>query len=202
MIFNNSLRLNEGEYMKDTYAKDLIVLHHTVGGSAKSTVDYWNSDPKRIGVSYVVERDGTIFETFDPHCWACHLGIIGDDNKMDRRSIGIEIASEGGLTYRDNNLYSFGVVSNRTKFTQPYFDNKSEWRGFRYFDAYDPKQVDSVIELVNYLCNTFGIPKALPDKGLFEFDPKHYDFKGIIGHANVRKDKSDIHPGFPVERLK
>ena len=201
-MYNTSLPLNRGEYYEECFKKDLIVLHHTVGGSAKSTIDYWNSDPKRIGVAFVVERDGTIFQCFDPKYWACHLGVVGDGNKMDRRSIGIEIASEGGLTEHNGALYSYGVVSNRTLFTQASYDNQSSWRGFRYFDAYNPKQIDAVVELINNLSSQFNIPKTLPDKGLFEFNAKHYNHVGIIGHANVRADKSDIHPGFPVERLK
>lgn len=69
------LRLPVDQYFNETPKKDLIVLHHTVGGSAKSTFDYWRTDPEHIGTAYIVERDGTIYEVFSPECWAYHLGL-------------------------------------------------------------------------------------------------------------------------------
>jgi hypothetical protein len=30
---------------------------------------------------------------------------------------------------------------------------------------------------------------------------KWFDFRGVIHHAMIHKDKSDLHPGFPFERL-
>ena len=53
-----------------------------------------NGNPNRIATAYIVERDGTIFEVFDPRHWAFHLGLKGSQGQVDRRSIGIEIASE------------------------------------------------------------------------------------------------------------
>lgn len=89
-------RLDKKDYIPVETKKSLIVLHHTVGGSAKSTIDYWRSDPGRIATACVVERDGNIFEVFDPKFWAFHLGLKGTNGAVDKRSIGIEIASEGG----------------------------------------------------------------------------------------------------------
>lgn len=191
--------LDPAQYVEEVKKKDLIILHHTVGGTAQSTINYWKSDSQRIGTAFIVERDGKIYQTFPEHFWAYHVGSkVG--NNIDKRSIGIEIASEGGLTKNNGELYSFGVISPRTKFTQPYVDLGYVWRGFQYFDAYNDAQIEAVIELVDYLCKKFNIPKNLPDNPK-DYDKKYYTHKGICGHAHIRPDKSDVHPNFPWERL-
>jgi N-acetyl-anhydromuramyl-L-alanine amidase AmpD len=91
LTFDTSLRLTDDQYYKEETAKNLIVLHHTVGGSAKSTFDYWQGNPEHIAVSYIVERDGTIYEVFDPKYWAHHVGSKDPRNiAVNKRSIGIE----------------------------------------------------------------------------------------------------------------
>lgn len=198
---DTSLALPPEQYIQEKFAKTQIVLHHTVGGSAKSTIDYWKSNTQRIGTAFVVERDGTVYQAFDPIFWACHLGVKGNNNVADRHSIGIEIASEGGLTSNQGNLYTFGVVSPRTLYKETPYDNKTSWRGFQFFDPYNDPQIDAVIKLVDQLCTQFNIPRVLPQIGLFDYSADLLNHHGIIGHANVRQDKSDIHPGFPVDRL-
>lgn len=199
MEINKSLLLNPTQYVDEVHKKNLIILHHTVGGSAKSTADYWKNDPKRIGTAFIIERDGTIYQMFPEDRWAYHVGSkIGND--IDRRSIGIELASEGGLTENNGELYAFGIISQRTKFTGPTFDLGYNWRGFRYFDVYDEAQINSTIQLVAYLCDKYSIPKILP-KNATDYEEKYYAHKGIMGHAHVRADKSDVHPGFPWNRL-
>ncbi len=59
------------------------MLHHTAGGSARSTFNYWNGNATRIATAYIVERDGTIFEVFDPR----HLNLDSAAHAtMPRRS--------------------------------------------------------------------------------------------------------------------
>lgn len=199
MEFNHTLALPSGQYVQEKTKKSLVVLHHTVGGTAKSTADYWKSDTKRIATAFIVERDGTIYQMFDPECWAYHIGSkVGND--IDRRSIGIELASEGGLTENNGKLYAFGVISPRTEFKGATWDAGKQWRGFRYFDVYDSAQVDSTIALVNHLCEKFNIPKKIPGNA-WDYNSNFYHFTGVCGHAHIRSDKSDVHPGFPWERL-
>ncbi len=73
---NRTIRLENKDYIASETQKDLIVLHHTVGGTAKSTIEYWKTDPNRIATAYVIERNGEVFEVFDPKYWAFHLGLI------------------------------------------------------------------------------------------------------------------------------
>ncbi|OGW13980.1 MAG: hypothetical protein A3G93_07565 [Nitrospinae bacterium RIFCSPLOWO2_12_FULL_45_22] len=195
MEINRSVRLEGKDYIPSETTKDLLVLHHTVGGTALSTINFWKTDPNRIATAYVIERNGEIYEVFDPKYWAFHLGLKGTGGAVDKRSIGIEIASEGGLTQRDGKLYCFGKVSDRTLFTQEYYDHGMPWRGYRFFDAYSDAQISAVIELINQICDQFKIPRHTPANH-FGADDSYRQFAGILGHHHLRPDKSDIHPGF------
>ncbi len=200
MQINRENRLEDKDYILTETQKDLIVLHHTVGGSALSTINYWRTDPNRIATAYVIERNGEIYEVFDPKYWAFHLGLKGAGGEVDKRSIGIEIASEGGLIQREEKLYCFNVVSDRTLFTQKFYDHGAPWRGYRFFDAYSDDQISSVIELINLLCDQFKTPRSTPANH-FDANDAYRQFKGILGHHHLRPDKSDIHPGFPWETV-
>jgi len=204
LVIDRSLRLPDDQYVKvKADFKDLLVLHHTVGGSAESTYRWWLRDPARVGTAYIVERDGKVFEVFDPEYWCYHLKV--GDPEMDARSIGIELASEGALTRVGEWLYAFdgkkrlySLVDDKEK----YYDHGDDWRGYQYFDAYDDAQIESVIKLADYLIEKFGIPRRMPANHLAEARTKLWDFKGIIGHHHVRADKTDLHPGFGYDHFR
>jgi len=204
MSIDRSLRLRKGlDYIADPQPKSLIVLHHTVGGSAKSTFDYWMNDPRHVATAYLVERDGTVYETFAPGFYAWHLGVKGGD-PLEKRSIGIELCSEGGLEVRNGHAFAFGTrdlgpvaqLQDRIEY--------HDWRGFKCFDRYDPAQVAATIELVDGLCRQFTIPRVMPTpaecRGPADL-MRWWTFKGVLHHALLRSDKSDLHPGFPYEAL-
>jgi N-acetyl-anhydromuramyl-L-alanine amidase AmpD len=207
MNISTDLRLPPTEYFNASQTKDLIVLHHTVGGSAKSTFDYWRTDPQHIGTAYIVERDGTIFEVFPPECWAYHLGLkIGPMGVVDKRSIGIEIASEGALLEREGKYYAFGRMAEQTRFTatnaeKDVFDCGKVWRNYRYFAQYTPAAIASVCQLVNDMLTRFAIPHQTPANHT-EADLAGYrNHKGVLTHCQLRTDKTDCHPGFAWDQL-
>ena len=195
-------RLPAGEFINAKIKKTGICVHHTVGGSALSTFDYWRTDPRRVGTAYIIERDGKIYEVFDPEYWAFQFGLSSsagwtNDERyaFEGRFIGIELASEGGLIESGDNLYCFERVSPRTlKNKNEAFDFGSQYRGFRYFDKYEPAQVDSLINLIKDLLGKFNIEKKVPKDKLAYYGKKLKNFNGIIGHTMVRSDKSDPAP--------
>lgn len=200
LVIDRTLRLPTNQYYQEAFPKKQLYIHHTVGGSALSTFHWWLKDPNRVGTAYIIDRDGTIYEVFDPRYWCHHLGIKHKRNtSLNQHSIGIEIASEGALTMKDNKLYGY---DGKQVFRSNYIDNQEEWRGFRYFDAYEPAQIDSLYKLVEYVCEQHSIPKKCIEKKFSTmFSEQFFDFNGILGHCNVRNDKTDPHPQFKYQNL-
>jgi len=201
---DRSLRLPQSEYFATRQAKSGIALHHTVGGNAQTSFRLWRSDktdgdrPNLVATAYLIERDGTVFEVFDPAAWAYQFGLPWTPAArlaFERRFIGIEIASEGGLIERDGELYCFDRVSPRTrKPKEEAFDCGDPYRGYRWFDRYELAQLEALGRLVDDLCTRFAIPRQYPDQPFDYYGDALAPFEGIIGHATVRKDKSDPAP--------
>ena len=115
--------------------------------------------------------------------------------QFEKRFIGIELASEGGLIEAHGHLYCFDVVSPRTKKNRAEaMDHEREYRGYRWFDRYEDRQLVALAKLVDELCSRFPIPRRYPDPPFDYSGDALLHFQGIIGHAMVRRDKSDPAP--------
>lgn len=218
-IIDHSLTLTADQHYSPGRVKSLICLHHTVGGSAASTFGYWQGNKERVGTAYQVARGGIIYEHFDPTAYAYQLGLRAsvltrdfvsqEANKIiERRTIGIELSSEGALVERDGVLYAFpwrkpeaqkrlGTVE-ELGHRVVYYGNG--WRGWEWMDAYDPKQIKATINLINYLCGRHDIPRQTPPmpEAFGGADVTRWlEYEGVIHHAMLRPDKSDLHPAFP-----
>ncbi|HOX24558.1 MAG TPA: peptidoglycan recognition family protein [Candidatus Krumholzibacteria bacterium] len=198
LSIDRSLRLPPDQYLPPSGPKTGIAIHHTVGGSARSTFDWWLRDGEQIGTAYLIERDGRIHEVFPPEAWAWQFGLKWSSARkiaFERRFIGIELASEGGLIERDGKLYCFERISPRCeKSRADAFDHGHPYRGYRYFDRYEKAQLDSLVALVDDLLGRFGIPRRRPDRPLDFHGEQLERFTGVIGHAMVRADKTDPAP--------
>lgn len=188
----------DAEYFKTVSEKSGICVHHTVGGTARSTFNWWNQDSHMVGTAFIIDRDGAVYNVFDPECWAWQFGLPWDYEEkiaFEKRFIGIELASEGGLLEEDGKFYCFDRISPRTeKPEDEVFDAGSDYRGYRYFDRYEPEQVDSLVELINHLCDEYDIPRRVQAEPTRYYGKQLKNFEGIIGHTMVRRDKSDPAP--------
>lgn len=191
-------QMPDAEYFKIVNKKTGICVHHTVGGTARSTFNWWNQDSQMVGTAFIIDRDGSVYNVFDPECWAWQFGLPWDyEDKIafEKRFIGIELASEGGLREEDGKFYCFDRISPRTeKPEEEVFDAGADYRGYRYFDRYEPEQIDSLVELINHLCDEYDIPRRTQPDSTKYYGEKLKDFEGIIGHTMVRKDKTDPAP--------
>lgn len=214
-IDRTTLRLTPDQYFPEAQTKTGIVLHHTVGGSASSTLKWWQQDPRRVGTAYLVDRDGRIFEVFPPEAWAWHANIKAED--FERRTIGIELCSEGALEVEPDgenpgrlNLWAFQGAGRRLLGPAEFLLEQGQviyypdgWRGYQWYDCYEPVQVKATIALVAWLCDRFGILRRIPVQAYNPAaDPRRwYPFVGVLHHAMLRADKSDLHPAFPFGDL-
>ncbi|MQA30849.1 MAG: hypothetical protein GEU82_13625 [Luteitalea sp.] len=208
-IDRTGLSLSADQYYGQVWPKDLIVLHFTAGGTARSAVDTWRSNPEHVATAYVVDLDGTIYEVFPPRFWAYHLGVKGA-TAHERRSIGIEIVNVGPLqrSAEDPATLNWWPPGNSWGKRYCSLDESSRYlqvtyRDKHYFATFPEAQLDAVSGLVAQVCDEFNIPRLLPraDDRLACSPATFAGFKGIATHANFRPDKWDIGPAFGWDRL-
>lgn len=183
--------LTNGQYRTQMYPKHSIFLHHTAGSSAQSAWDWWNKTPERVGTPYIIDRDGTIYETFNPMMWAPHLGVKGQID-LDQNSIGIEIVSWGQLKEKNGKYFTY--TNKEIPLEEVAWCN---WRGEKFFQAYSKAQIQSLLNLLAKLKKDFpSLVLNNPIKGFHEYSIKvtQDNVPGLWSHTTVRKDKLDIFP--------
>lgn len=174
----------ESEYVKEKILnKKQIVLHHTVSGDkggVSGDIKWWRNKSERIATTFIVSREGEIFQLFNTDFWAHHLGIKFDFIKsqgtdktntyLNQHSIGIEIDSWGGLVeasdgkwyptvYVDkNDLQSYTPRKNAESIPESkiqFYNEKTKYpkgfRGFYGFEKYTDKQIKAVRDLIQSL---------------------------------------------------
>lgn len=203
MIHSKRFTLPANEYNQERHRKDLIVLHFTAGGSAAGAFSWWTKDRggSKVATAYIVDLDGTVYETFPPECWAFHMGT--SSAALDRRTVGIEIVNWGPL--RPDRTDSTRLNSWPRNWSNPYcrFDQRTHyiqrrWRGEQFWMTYPQVQIEAVRQLVTDTIHRFSIPAQLaPAARLNEFDPAFFaSFRGVAAHHNFRADKTDVGPAF------
>jgi N-acetyl-anhydromuramyl-L-alanine amidase AmpD len=194
------VRLADNQYFKEEAPKTQIYLHHTAGnGNAEGVSRYWNGNQTRIATAFIIGENGLIVQCFSSKHWAWHLGIDNQDFavngakyvNLNKCSVGIEVCNWGYLKKKGDKYYNYagGVVapSNVTELEKPF-------KGFKYYYKYSDAQIESLRQLVEYLCDTYDIPKDYNDS-IWNIDKNAFkNVKGIYTHNSVRKDKSDMYP--------
>ena len=186
--------LKNGQYLSSIEEKKSIFLHHTAGTTAKGAMDWWDQTPERVGTAFVIERDGTIYQCFDPQYHAYHLGVKGDDDWQEKHSVGIEIVAAGPL--RGGIFYPLWPSKASPKAIPA--DDIIAIKGGDYdgYHKYTDAQVSSVCQLVEHLKELFPsieLPKQMPSLKYDSSIVKEHK-PGIWAHSNVRADKNDIFP--------
>lgn len=195
--------LPDKEYYKEEFEKRIIVLHHTAGRSAQSSIDWWKKDPKRIATSFVIDRDGTILEAFPMKYWASALGIstahfdkfgLKNINKrLDQISVQIELASWGRIKEEKGKYLTYTGKELKPCDVQSY--SPDGYRNSIYFERYTKEQIESLRKLILH------INKEYPSIKL-DYNEKMWDVSrealvgtwGIWTHTSYRSDKDDCHP--------
>lgn len=194
--------LTKDQYYDEIQPKKIIVLHHTAGGSAVSSINWWQQTKERVATSVVIGRDGTIYQAFPFNRWASALGIkqsvfnkykLANINKrLDQISIQIELANWGGLVEKGGKFYNYvnQEIANKnvTSYSNPY-------RGFKHYESYSKKQIEALKELILYLHKVYPNISLKYNEDMWEETKRALvGVWGIWTHTSFRADKSDCHP--------
>jgi len=194
------VRLSDNQYFAEASPKTQIYLHHTAGnGNAEGVSRYWNGNDSRIATAFIIGENGTIVQCFSSKHWAWHLGIDQEDfarngakySNLNKLSVGIEVCNWGYLKKKGDKYYNYaGGVVNPSYVTEL----ETPYKGYKYWYKYSDAQIESLRQLVVYLCETYNIPKEYRSE-IWAIDKEAFKgTKGIYTHNSVRKDKSDIYP--------
>jgi len=193
--------LTNGQYLTAEYEKNSLFLHHTAGLNAEGAWQWWNQTPERVGTPFIIDRNGSVIECFNPKVWAFHLGITGDDNFHEMHSVSIELVAGGQLYEKGNEYYFYPLYPNIQYFTKIAKEEtitfKQPWRGFNTYHIYTDKQLESLKEVINYTLSMFPTIQIQAPLGKFyEFNTEIITNHrgGLWSHSTVRADKTDIIP--------
>lgn len=209
------VRPNYNSYYYPTKTpKDKIILHYTVGHLRGDLATISKKD-SHVSVPYLIARDGSIYELFNPEYWSYHVGrgAVGGNSNMSKSSIGIELSNYGPLTLSPDGKQLLTAYTGKRKDVycdvsqkKHYTKVDTKYRGCEYFATHTPAQYKALKELIDYLCNRFDIPnRCIPEVDRFKTFASTTEakkFKGICSHVNFRKTgKTDIGPAFDWKKL-
>jgi len=199
-----------------------FVMHYDVCGTSARCFDVLQ-DRRGLSVHFMLDLDGTIYQTLDLKERAWHAGTANN------QSIGIEIANMGA--YPDPNALnkwyaldangepyiSYLSTTNRLGYIDPNFvaypSRPELFSGsingsMRYQYDLTDAQYDSLIKLVATVCQvlpeiTCDYPKD--ENGQLITDAMSREelaeYQGILGHYHVTRGKSDPGPAFDWDRV-
>lgn len=204
-----------GYYYQEKTKKDMIVIHSTIG-VLTGDVGTLTVQDNKVSVSYVIGRNGVVYELFSPDYWSYHLGqgSVSGNKVNSSRSIGIELTNLGPLHLVGGNLetiYSSQLIKNADGTSKrtaqdiyctiddvdEYVKLDKPFRSETYFCAYTPQQYKAVNRLTRYLCGKYDIPLNFHTGSSVFSESVAKSFTGICSHVNYRPSgKWDVGPDF------
>jgi N-acetyl-anhydromuramyl-L-alanine amidase AmpD len=141
--------------------------------------------------AYTIDRSGTLYFHFNTK----NRTNFFDDNTINEFGIAISLENVGWLDYIDQKreyvdwrgiTYSGNVM-------------EKSWRGKRYWADYTNEQMETLLQLIDYLCITHSINKNFIGNNVFVEGVQK--FKGILNRSNLNKNYHDLTPAFDFDKL-
>jgi hypothetical protein len=203
---------------------DQFVIHYDVCGTSRRCFEVLH-DKRGLAVHFMLDLDGTIYQTLDLKEGARHATIANG------RSIGIEIANMGAYPVDGPDelaKYYETDATGRVRVIIPGGEEEGkalspDWvprparpepivgvvhgQKLRQYDL-TPEQYDALIKLTATLCKVF--PKITCDYPRDESgrlvrdklpEPAFRAYHGILGHYHVQQNKTDPGPAFQWDRV-
>jgi hypothetical protein len=205
--------LDQDEMIKGQGTPEYLFYHHTAGWhNPYNVITSWNNDTRgRIATEFVIggpsalgndnQHDGKIVKCIPDGWWAYHLGNVGSSH-MTKNSIGIEVCNFGYLTEKNGEFYTY---TNQKVAKDQVEDLGYKWRGHQYWHKYSDAQIESLYNLTKFIEERNGInihvglqewinDPRIEDPFAFNQNAYRGQIKGLLTHANVRSDKTDMFP--------
>lgn len=198
--------LSDDEYVKNETQKNTIWLHHSGGNSRPDwTINGWEkNNGLKVGSHFIIGRkssssdvelwDGKVLKAIDDRYWSTHLRIETNSEKLNSRSIGIELCNYGPLTLgKDGNFYN---SINKQVNKEDVAELETEFRGYKYWEKYTDSQLESLYKLITFLQKRWliQIESGIYNEDWFNYDEKWFSMGGLRNHSQVRTDKFDLFP--------
>ncbi|WP_428389806.1 N-acetylmuramoyl-L-alanine amidase [Mucisphaera sp.] len=203
---------------------DQFVIHYDVCGVSQQCFKVLH-DMRTLSVHFMIDIDGTIYQTLDLKERAWHAG------HANSRSVGVELANMGAYRNPEDPVFSrwYGTDDRgRTRITIPeslgdggvrtpnfvgYPTRQHKVEGLvqgetRYQYDLTDEQYDSLIKLTAALHKIFPLieldyPRGPDGQALTHVVPmeEQRTFQGLIGHHHLTEVKQDPGPAFDWERV-
>lgn len=176
-----------------------IVIHYDAVGNSRDCFRILH-DLRGLSSHFLLDRDGTIYQTLDLKEMAWHAG------KANPRSIGIEIANVGAyesLAELESLRERVPVESRERGPQRGRVRDREVWQY-----EFTPKQMDALAKLCATLCRVlpeirYGTPQSLDgfSANAVLSEEERSRFRGILGHEHLQLEKIDPGPAFDWDWL-
>lgn len=154
------------------------LLHKNLGKVKK-----WNT--------YTITRDGIIYNHYDDKYYSDYIGI----KDVDKQVVSIVLENMGGLIKNDDMKF--------VNWVNDVCDDKNvitkKWINCNYWEKFSDKQIESLVELCNLICDKHLIPKTCIEFN--HYNPDVIKFKGILFKGNYVLGIDDSCPQFNINRF-
>ena len=150
-------------------------------------------DRRGISVHFLIDNDGTIYQTMDLQ----HIGWHAGSSKINAKSIGVEISNAYDLKWQS--WYKKNGFGERPVVKDAYVHGKK----LRDHLGFYPVQIEALKALWKAIHNACDIPLETPTgaaKNAYTATVSSGKFKGFVSHYHITKRKIDC-GGLDIEKL-
>jgi N-acetyl-anhydromuramyl-L-alanine amidase AmpD len=174
-----------------------IVLHYDAAGTSAQC--FRVLEKRGLSVHFMVDLDGTVYQTCDTSVRAYHAGAFNDG------SVGIEIANVGAYASSAELERLWPIppgVARPARVPPPARPGPVRGRihGTELWQQdYTAEQYEALGHLVAALCVALDVPARAPGETGVVRDPAGW--RGIVGHYHLTTEKVDPGPAFDWDRF-
>ena len=163
------------QYIREETPKKQFYIHHTAGGPDPfSVVNWWKSTPARVATHFIIGgqpfngsqwADGDLVQCYNTKYWAYHLGLKSQhlavspnhltSTELNSESITVEICNWGPVDYNEDAQRFETIEHNYPVAFKNVIEYPRRYRGYRYYQKYTDAQLETLRDLLRYVCKHF-----------------------------------------------